>query len=80
MVERSGWHVGILVGIRQRVLLLSNRHPAVKACFFDRGAFDIYEDFTHPGGVPGLAPAGCRPRCAAWTITRFRPIGRRRGF
>lgn len=38
------------------LLLLSNRHPAVKACFFDRGAFDIYEDFTHPGGVPGLAP------------------------
>jgi putative CocE/NonD family hydrolase len=40
------------------LLLLSNHHPAVKACFFDRGAFDVYEDFTHPGGVPGLAPAG----------------------
>jgi putative CocE/NonD family hydrolase len=40
------------------LLLLSTRHPAIKACFFDRGAFDVYEDFTHPGGVPGLAPAG----------------------
>ncbi len=45
------------------LLLLSNRRPAVKACFFDRGAFDIYEDFTHPGGAR-VSPCGVADRVA----------------
>jgi predicted acyl esterase len=34
------------------LLLLSKGHPAVKACFFDRGAFDVYEEFTNPAASP----------------------------
>ncbi len=39
------------------LLLLAEHNAAIKACFFDRGGFDVYQDFTHPGGVPSVAPS-----------------------
>lgn len=33
------------------LLLLANKHPAVKACVPRSAVFDLYDDVTHPGGV-----------------------------